>query len=344
MVADYYAMLGADPRADRAELEAALARRQPAWSSGTRNPKTKHTFQSYLDQIPEIRRVLLGDPAARAAYDAELAAAQRVERDRRLDELQRLIKLRAAKGGLGVADRTLLREQAERLGLASSDLDRLIEPIPPRPEPPADLEIAEPPPDVLDPVTRRQIRVALDHLARRDLYDALGIARDAPSAEVTARTDAERRRWMQKTQVTAEKTAWLEVVSHAQSHLIPPHAHARGRGSAGGGRRLRRPRPASARPGDAERVDRRGVGVGDRTRARRGLDRSRLPGAGGGPGCSSGLDPGFDRDSEISPLSKLYGRDGVRGGVGAGEAARMPALPGVAPVELSGVQAGSVGG
>ncbi len=227
MVADYYAMLGADPRADRAELEAALARRQPAWSSGTRNPKTKHTFQSYLDQIPEIRRVLLGDPAARAAYDAELAAAQRVERDRRLDELQRLIKLRAAKGGLGVADRTLLREQAERLGLASSDLDRLIEPIPPRPEPPADLEIAEPPPDVLDPVTRRQIRVALDHLARRDLYDALGIARDAPSAEVTARTDAERRRWMQKTQVTAEKTAWLEVVSHAQSHLIPPLARAR---------------------------------------------------------------------------------------------------------------------
>ncbi len=28
---------------------------------------------------------LLGDPAARAAYNAELAAAQRVERDRKLD-------------------------------------------------------------------------------------------------------------------------------------------------------------------------------------------------------------------------------------------------------------------
>src|SRR5438067_42076 len=112
MVPDYYAMLGVDPRVDRAALEAALARCQPLWSSGTRNPKTKHTYQSYLDQIPELRRTLLGDPTVRAAYDAELAAA-------------------------------------------------------------------------------------------------------------------ERRRWMQKSQVTAEKTAWLEVVSHAQSHLTEPAERAR---------------------------------------------------------------------------------------------------------------------
>ena len=80
MVPDYYAMLGVDPGADRAALEAALARCQPAWSSGTRNPKTKHTYQSYLDQIPALRQALLGDPPARAAYDAELAAARRAVR------------------------------------------------------------------------------------------------------------------------------------------------------------------------------------------------------------------------------------------------------------------------
>src|SRR3954468_21629983 len=105
MVPDYYAMLGVDPGSDRATLEAALARNQPLWSSGTRNPKNKHTYQSYLDQIPALRRTLLGDPMARAAYDAELAAARRVERDRVLDRLQHLIRLRAAKGGLTVADR-----------------------------------------------------------------------------------------------------------------------------------------------------------------------------------------------------------------------------------------------
>ena len=227
MVADYYAMLGADPRADRPSLEAALARCQPAWSSGTRNPKTKHTYQSYLDQIPEIRRALLGDPNVRAAYDAELAAVKRAERDQKLDELQRLVRLRAAKGGLTVADRTLLREQSDRLGLDPTDLERLIEPIPPRPEAPSEVEAVDPVVEVLDAVTRKQIRVALEHLRRHDLYDALGLTRDAPSREVTARADAERRRWMQKTQVTAEKTAWLEVVSHAQSHLGSPAARAR---------------------------------------------------------------------------------------------------------------------
>src|SRR4051794_28811473 len=152
MVADYYAMLGADPGADRASLESALARCQPAWSSGTRNPKTKHTHQSYLDQIPEIRRALLGDPAARAAYDAELAEARRAERDRKLDELHRLGRLRAAKGGLTVGDRALLRDQARSLGLGTEDLDRLIEPFPPRPEAPAVVEDSDPTPDVLDPV------------------------------------------------------------------------------------------------------------------------------------------------------------------------------------------------
>ena len=62
MVTDYYAMLGVDPEADRATLEAALARNQPIWSSGTRNPKNKHTYQSYLDQIPAPAAGVAGRP------------------------------------------------------------------------------------------------------------------------------------------------------------------------------------------------------------------------------------------------------------------------------------------
>jgi len=227
MVADYYAMLTVDPAAGREALEAALARCQPVWSSGTRNPKNKHTYQSYLDQIPAIRQALLGTAEARAAYDAELAAARRVERDRKLDTLQRFLRLRSAKGGLTVADRTMLREQALKLGLTHDDLDRLAEAIPPKPEAPAEVDVPDPPADVLDPAMRKQIAVALDHLKRRDLYEVLGLARDAPATEIVARADAERRRWMQKSQVTAEKTAWLELVSHAQSHLINPSARAR---------------------------------------------------------------------------------------------------------------------
>ncbi len=99
MVPDYYARLGVSPEADVAEIEAALQKHQPIWSMGTRNPKTRHTNQLYLDEVPALRRALLSGPETRAAYDAELAGVQVAERERKLDELQRRVRLRAAKGG-----------------------------------------------------------------------------------------------------------------------------------------------------------------------------------------------------------------------------------------------------
>jgi hypothetical protein len=231
MVPDYYARLGVDPAADRAEIEAALQKKQPLWSMGTRNPKTRHANQLFLDEIPALRRALLGDPTARAAYDAELAMVRAAEREQHLDELQRKVRLRAAKGGLGATDRKLLGDEAARLGLSEDELQGLLRPFPNLVEAPGSNGDAEldsgPPPDVLDPSTRRQIQVALEHLGRRDLYDALGVARDASTGYISARADEERQRWMKKTQVTAEKTAWLEVVAHAQSHLTASKARGR---------------------------------------------------------------------------------------------------------------------
>ena len=63
MVPDFYARLGVDPGAQMSEIEAALKRLQPAWSMGTRNPKTRHSNQLYLDEIPALRKALLRDPA-----------------------------------------------------------------------------------------------------------------------------------------------------------------------------------------------------------------------------------------------------------------------------------------
>jgi hypothetical protein len=231
MVPDYYARLGVDPGADRSVIEAALKRMQPAWSMGTRNPKTRHANQLYLDEIPALRKALLSDTASRGAYDAELAMIQAGERERKLDELQRRVRLRAAKGGLTASDRKLLADEAAKLGLTEDDVVRLSRPIPNLIEAVSiDDEIEldqDPPPDALAPSTRRQIRVALAHLGCRDLYDALGVARDAPVSYIAERADEERQRWMKKAQVTAEKTAWLEIITHAQSHLSATKSRAR---------------------------------------------------------------------------------------------------------------------
>ncbi|WP_165229130.1 hypothetical protein [Aquisphaera insulae] len=230
MVPDYYARLGVDPRATTAEIEAALRKRQPAWSMGTRNPKTRHANQLYLDEVPALRRALLGGPEARASYDADLAAVEIAVREEKLDRLQRRIRLRSAKGGLTADDRGLLREEAGRLGLDDQALERLTRNIPdllPQVRMDDAPEEDEGPADVLDPSTRRQIHAALEHLGRRNLYDALDLPREAPASIVAARADEERQRWMRKAQVTAEKTAWLEAISHAQSHLTTPRERAR---------------------------------------------------------------------------------------------------------------------
>ena len=376
MVPDYYARLDVDPKADRAEIEAALSRKQPAWSMGTRNPKNRHAYQLCLDEIPALRRALLGDPASRAAYDAELAAARRAEREANLDELQRMVRLRAAKGGLGPSDRGLLVNEATRLGLNEENLLRLIRPIPSLAQPVSvngDAEIdVNPPADVLDPSTRRQIRVALAHLGCRDLYDALGVTRDAPASDIAARADAERRRWMKKAQVTAEKTAWLEVVAHAQSHLGSPRSRARydrtlaleaeeafdtlagftlkGLGRLDQGtRRPCSPRPprwgspriapiaSSAAPAGGS-ASRRG-----RTHA---AARPDDDGAERRPGCPlSSITLGGQRRGAVHPaaMPELRGRDrdqpgGPQGGVGA-----LPALRGLAAVGLPGLPAHALG-
>ena len=65
-------------------------------------------------------------------------------------------------------------DEAIRLGLNEDDLVRIIRPIPNLVEAPsvngdAELDL-DPPADVLDPSTRRQIRMALEHLGCRDLY------------------------------------------------------------------------------------------------------------------------------------------------------------------------------
>ena len=129
------------------------------------------------------------------------------------------------------SDRKILADEAAKLGLTDDDLQNVTRPIPDLTESVdsdagAELD-KDPPADVLDPSTQRQIRAALEHLGCRDLYDALGVSRDAPPSYIAVRADQERQRWMKKAQVTAEKTAWLEVITHAQSHLSSPKERGR---------------------------------------------------------------------------------------------------------------------
>ena len=54
--------------------------------------------------------------------------------------------------------------EAVRLGLANADLDRLVSPFPPLADAPSDDDPPDPPADVIDSATRRQIRLALERV------------------------------------------------------------------------------------------------------------------------------------------------------------------------------------
>ena len=211
---------------------------------GDANPKNRHTNQLYLDEIPVLRRAILSDLATLRLIRRRAGCAPSAPNGKRgSTNCKGGVRLRASKGGLGASDRGLLVDEATRLGLNEDDLLRLVRPIPNLVEAASlngDAEVdIDPPADVLDLSTRRQIRVVLEHLECRDLYYALGLTRDAPASDIAARADAERQRWMKKAQVTAEKTAWLEVVAHGavSPRLAPvtiairPDARPRGRGS-----------------------------------------------------------------------------------------------------------------
>ena len=142
------------------------------------------------------------------------------------------MRLRAAKGGLSAADRKLLGDEAAKLGLERGR---------PAPRDAAHSQAgrgrraltATPSSTTTRPPTCSTHRPAGRFGWRSSIWAAAtcttrSACRATPqSTYIAARADEERQRWMKKAQVTAEKTAWLEIITHAQSHLSSPKARAR---------------------------------------------------------------------------------------------------------------------
>lgn len=227
MLADYYAMLGVAANAGRAEIEDAVARRQPEWSLKARDPREGHRYLGYLAQLPALRLALLSTDEARAAYDDSLRRAQLDAGRESGETLLKLVRLRAAKGGLTVRDRQILREEAESRGIAPAELARLLEPFPPWPEPPPEPDETELPGDVLDLAERQQLRGLMIALRRKHLYDVLDLAPDASREEIEERLEMARRDLRRGATHTEEGRLWQAALVQVQAHLIGAEARTR---------------------------------------------------------------------------------------------------------------------
>lgn len=227
MPLNYYEILGIDRSADSQSIEQALGRKRIEWSKGTRNPKTKIQYQKYLDVIPEIKRSLLSDAEGRKAYDAELDALARKEKLERIEEFERRVRLRSAKGGLSSTDRDELRALAAKFAIDDQSFESITRHIADFAEPPRTQTPPEPAPDVQDKTTRRMIKDVLDQIQKNNLYEVLDLPRGASLDQIKTSAEELRKQWNNKSQTTAEKTAWLDAATFAQSHLCDPQKRAR---------------------------------------------------------------------------------------------------------------------
>ena len=131
MVPDYYARLGVDPGAERTEIEAALQRKQPAWSMGTRNPE-EPACQSALSRRDP--RVAQGTPErSNLPRRVRRRAGRRPsmpERERSSTSCNVGSASVRPREGWAASDRGLLGDEAARLGLSEEDLLKVTRPIP----------------------------------------------------------------------------------------------------------------------------------------------------------------------------------------------------------------------
>ena len=104
-----------------------------------------------------------------------------------IGKLQRLVELRAAKGGLSVTDREMLRNEAEALNLGREDVDRLMAAFPPWPEPPARQELPVSALEQVEPWEWAELEHRLDELNLRDLYEVLKVGSDAEASTLEER-------------------------------------------------------------------------------------------------------------------------------------------------------------
>lgn len=230
MPPDYYELLGLESGADRSLIEAALQARQGEWLGRAREAVDGRRYLALLEQIPGLRQALLSTDEARVAYDRALRESLAARRVEALDELQRLVRLRGAKGGLTVSDRALLRAEAERLEVGRGELERLVEVYPPLPEAPAeavDDDGGARTDDVLDAAARAEIGRVLAVRRRRDLYDVLDLPRDAPDEEIGLRIGNARQHAEEGGGARLAEDGGVDVIGVLTSYLGTPEARRR---------------------------------------------------------------------------------------------------------------------
>jgi hypothetical protein len=182
---NFYILLGLDPSVeDLKVIEATIIAKSAEWSKMRNHPSDGNKYSQYLGWMPQMRKILINDPATRKAEADEARQLRGQKQKEAYEELDRALKVLAAKGHIFQSEFNKLVAQYK---LPEVEVRSRVK-VPVKPDP-ASSAIPDDGVKPLENSVFRAIEADLKVLGKKDLYDFLGLMPNSSLSTLTAKTD-----------------------------------------------------------------------------------------------------------------------------------------------------------
>lgn len=218
---NYYLLLDLPldpPVTDRTRLEAVIQNKQTEWKKSILNPSKGLLFMSLVERVPEIKRALLLDDAAR---DVVIADAVRIAKDRALSLVGAIAKA-------GSVSEAQIEAICKRVPQFSERSIRQMIRVPIKESSELSFAIPKKPSDPLvkpmDAMLMDMIERNLQVIKKKDIYDFLGCTRDSSPEAMSRIADGILSKLYKSPRKSAEVYASEELAGFVKTHFLKPTA------------------------------------------------------------------------------------------------------------------------
>jgi len=182
---NYFILLNLDPSiTDDNQIEDTIKSKQREWSSLRNHPSKGGQAQNNLDQLKDIRNVMIDNPPMREAERTEAISLLEQKKEKAKESLISTIRHLSLKGYLTEKEVNKLKEKNEHF--TEQEIRKLIEPNEIRSDDHKNVKTAKP---VIDQTILQGIQKELKIIQKQDLYDFLGMNRNSSIESLKKRID-----------------------------------------------------------------------------------------------------------------------------------------------------------
>jgi hypothetical protein len=210
---NFYILLGLDPSVeDPKVIEATIMAKSAEWSKDRNHPTDGNKFSQYLGWVPQMRKILINDPALRKTEADEARQLHRQKQKEAYEEIDRAVKVIASKGHIFQSEFNKLVAQYK---LPEAEVRSRVK-VPIKPDPAGSAV----PDDGIKPIESsvfRAIEADLKVLGKKDLYGFLGVTSNSSLTTLTTKTDEIDNETKNKADKGAVFTATRSLIGHCKT-------------------------------------------------------------------------------------------------------------------------------